>query len=209
MNSIMRPFAALMLGAFLLGAVPAVNAEPLVDTPIVRPVALYVYDLMPELIAQTISEMDEAERLREEQEIADYLASVEAERLAAEAAERRLLSVQRQQLTGSRWEGCRAPMLADVGEMQAIVAQAAEEWGVSAYQLMRIPPRESGWNPDVQHCGSGACGLFQHMPQFWAARAERIGMPGADCRDPVANARAAAMLFKASGFGPWFPSGPY
>lgn len=210
MKPIMRPLAVLMLSALVLSPTSPADAEPLSVEPMRPAVALAVhFDLTPEIIIQAIADLEEEARLQAEREIAEYLASVEAERLAAAEAERRLAAAQRQQATGSRWEGCKAPMVADVGQMQAIVAQAAEEWGVSAYQLMRIPPRESGWNPDVQHCGSGACGLFQHMPAYWPARAERIGMPGADCRDPLANARAAAMLFLHSGFGPWAPSGPY
>jgi len=107
------------------------------------------------------------------------------------------------------WQGCHAPMTADPDEMRAIVIRAAEQVGVDPAKLVRIPPRESGWNPDTQNCSSGACGLFQHLPSYWPGRAEEIGLPEADCRDPWANALAAAMLFKRAGYSPWAPSGPY
>jgi hypothetical protein len=35
-------------------------------------------------------------------------------------------------------------------------------------------------------------GLFQHLPQYWANRAENAGFPGAEAGDPVASTAAAA-----------------
>jgi hypothetical protein len=105
---------------------------------------------------------------------------------------------------------CRAPMTADVDEMKSIVVWAAHEIGVDPGQLLRIPPRESGFNPDSVNCSSGACGLFQHLPQYWPGRLRAVGLPeGTPCTDPRANALVAANMFASSGFGPWYPSGPY
>lgn len=86
-----------------------------------------------------------------------------------------------------------------------VIEQAAAEYGVDARLMLTIAECESGlrwWarNP------SGASGLFQHMPQYWEARAEAIDMPGASIMDPVANARAAANMIAHAGTSAWYPS---
>jgi len=224
-----RLFVVLLIGVFGARSVTLVSADDsspstptaLVPTPadlaheqITQALAvIWVAELEAQAAAEVLAQAQEIERVEQERLAAEQ---AEAERAAAEEAQRaqeelRRASIapQAQRRTTGRWEGCGAPMTADQGEMEAIVRWAAEQYGVSAAQLLRIPPRESGWNPDVQNCSSGACGLFQHLPQYWAGRAEAIGMPGADCRDPRANALAAAMMFASSGFRPWAPSGPY
>lgn len=57
---------------------------------------------------------------------------------------------------------------------------------------------ESRGNPNARHLGSGASGLFQHLPKYWSMRSQRAGVPGANIMDPVANVRVAAWLFKQS-----------
>jgi len=57
---------------------------------------------------------------------------------------------------------------------------------------------ESGGNPRAVNRTSGAAGLFQHMPQYWAARAANAGFPGASIFDPEANIAASALLVKGS-----------
>jgi hypothetical protein len=61
---------------------------------------------------------------------------------------------------------------------------------------------ESGGNPNAYN-SSGASGLFQHMKQYWPARATAAGFPGASPFDPVANIAASAYLLYASGPGQW------
>ena len=83
-----------------------------------------------------------------------------------------------------------------------------EEWRalVSAYfapgdvdLALTVIACESGGDPNAQNPQSGAAGLFQHIPRYWAARASAIGLPGASIFDPVANVAAAAYLVYADG----------
>ncbi len=55
---------------------------------------------------------------------------------------------------------------------------------------------ESGGNPNVQHGNrsSGAAGLMQHLPRYWAARSAAAGFAGASIFDPTANVATAAWL---------------
>jgi hypothetical protein len=57
---------------------------------------------------------------------------------------------------------------------------------------VRIAWCESRFDPTSVNLRSGAVGLFQHLPQYWANRAENAGFPGADASDPVASTAAAA-----------------
>lgn len=205
MTSIKRRFVAVLSLGFALGPVHPVSAEPpearLVEPPAVIASLSSSADLLPEIISQATAQLD-LERAQRDVDAAlaaihTFLSSIKPPPPATPRAAQ------------SRWPGCDAPNTSDLVEMQRIVTDAAHEFGVDPGQLIRIPPRESGWNAMVQNCSSGACGLFQHLPQYWAGRAEAIGSPGADCRDPVANARAAAMMFRGSRFTPWAPSGPY
>ena len=62
---------------------------------------------------------------------------------------------------------------------------------------------ESGGNPDAKNKSSGASGLFQHMPQYWAGRAKAAGFEGASIFDPEANIAASAYLYYHGGPGHW------
>lgn len=57
---------------------------------------------------------------------------------------------------------------------------------------VRIAWCESRFDPKSVNLKSGAVGLFQHLPQYWAARAENAGFPGAEATDPIASTAAAA-----------------
>jgi Transglycosylase SLT domain len=57
---------------------------------------------------------------------------------------------------------------------------------------VRIAWCESRFDPNSVNLRSGAVGLFQHLPQYWAARAEKSGFPGAEATDPIASTAAAA-----------------
>lgn len=57
---------------------------------------------------------------------------------------------------------------------------------------VRVAWCESRFDPNSVNLRSGAIGLFQHLPQYWAARAENAGFSGADATDPVASTAAAA-----------------
>jgi hypothetical protein len=90
-----------------------------------------------------------------------------------------------------------------------------EEWRslVSSYfapsdvdKALKVISCESGGDPNAQNASSGAAGLFQHIPRYWAERAASIGLPGASIFDPVANVAAAAYLVYTEGWSPWAAS---
>lgn len=177
--------------------------EPLAASSAAALVAHAGPDLTIEMINAATAAADESQR--REQELNAWFAAVNLF-LASLAPAPRVAAPAR---TQEGWPGCHAPNVSDTDEMRGLVRRAAEVYGVDPEQLLRIPPRESGWNKDTQNCSSGACGLFQHLPGYWPRRAEAVGYPGASCQDPWVNALAAAMMFKATGFSPWAPSGPY
>jgi hypothetical protein len=75
-------------------------------------------------------------------------------------------------------------------QVRAIVAEyfAAED----VNRAVRVAWCESRFDPDSVNLRTGAVGLFQHLPRYWAERAENAGFPGADPTDPEASTAAAA-----------------
>jgi hypothetical protein len=57
---------------------------------------------------------------------------------------------------------------------------------------VRIAWCESRFDPKSVNLRTGAVGLFQHLPQYWEARAENAGFAGVDATDPEASTAAAA-----------------
>lgn len=68
---------------------------------------------------------------------------------------------------------------------------------------MRVMSCESGGNPNATNDRSGAAGLFQHLPKYWAERSAKAGWGGADIYDPEANIAVAAWLFYKGGPSHW------
>jgi len=90
--------------------------------------------------------------------------------------------------------------------VEHIIAEAADEFGVDAGLLTRIGRCESGLRPEAVNRTSGAAGLLQHLPSYWAGRAAAIGLDGASPFDPVANARVSAWMLATQGTAPWASS---
>jgi len=88
----------------------------------------------------------------------------------------------------------------------AIITAAADEYGVDPVLMLRIMRCESRLDPDATNRTSGAAGLGQHLPQYWAARAAAIGMAGASPYNPEANARVTAWMLSTQGVAPWVSS---
>lgn len=66
---------------------------------------------------------------------------------------------------------------------------------------------ESSGNPNAVNASSGASGLFQHLPKFWADRSTNAGRSGASILDPDANVAVAAWLvYSGGGWRHWSPS---
>lgn len=64
---------------------------------------------------------------------------------------------------------------------------------------------ESSFHPSAVNPRTGASGLFQHMPRFWAERSARAGWAGASIFDAQASTAVAAWLLysDAVGWGHW------
>lgn len=82
-------------------------------------------------------------------------------------------------------------------EILQIIWAAAERHGIDPALFARIAGCESGGDPGARN-PSGASGLFQQLPRYWAARSAGAGLPGADIFDPYANAEVSAWLAAGS-----------
>ena len=70
-------------------------------------------------------------------------------------------------------------------------------------RALRILACESNGDPNAVNRTSGAAGLFQHIPRFWAERSVAAGYGGSDIFDPVANVAVAAWLAYDAPAGGW------
>jgi hypothetical protein len=74
-------------------------------------------------------------------------------------------------------------------------------------RALRIIRCESGSNASAANSISGAAGLFQHLPRYWAGRAEAAGFAGASIFNAEANIAAAAWLvYHGGGWAHWAAS---
>jgi hypothetical protein len=84
-------------------------------------------------------------------------------------------------------------------QMRSIVAAYFNPTDVN--RAIRVAWCESRFNPESVDGRTGAVGLFQHLPKYWAMRAEAAGFAGADPTDPEANVAAAAWeVYKGGGW---------
>lgn len=67
-------------------------------------------------------------------------------------------------------------------------------------RAIRVAWCQSSFNPSAINPTTGASGLYQHLPEDWADRADAAGHPGASIFDPAANVAVAAwMLYELPG----------
>lgn len=59
-------------------------------------------------------------------------------------------------------------------------------------RAIRIAWCESRFDPEAMDLGTGAVGLFKHLPRYWEERAANAGFAGAQPTDPEASVAAAA-----------------
>ncbi len=72
---------------------------------------------------------------------------------------------------------------------------------------LKVSYCESRWEPGATNPSSGAAGLFQQIPRFWAERSGSAGWAGADIYDVHANTAVSAWLvYEAGGWKHWTPS---
>lgn len=77
-------------------------------------------------------------------------------------------------------------------QMIEIIYAAADKWGQSRVDMLRVARCESALDPNAMHPG-GASGLFQFMPSTFAFTPN--GRNGDNILDPVANADAAGWMW--------------
>lgn len=65
---------------------------------------------------------------------------------------------------------------------------------------------ESRWDPRATNPSSGAAGLFQQLPRFWAERSAAAGWAGADIHNAHANTAVSAWLVNQDGWIHWAES---
>ena len=89
-----------------------------------------------------------------------------------------------------------------VQQVQQIIRAAFAPLGPAAQQwALRVAKCESSYNPNAVNRSSHASGLFQFIPSTWASTPQ--AKAGKSVFDPVANAQAAAWLYKRAGPRPW------
>jgi hypothetical protein len=94
----------------------------------------------------------------------------------------------------------RIPMTED--EARSIIALYFKPEDVE--QALTIAKCESTLIPDNINKRSGASGLFQHLPKYWAERSTAAGYGNADILDPYANTAVAAWLvYHDGGWSHW------
>lgn len=85
-------------------------------------------------------------------------------------------------------------------DLEKIVRDAANKYGISVDRAFRIANCESTWNPravNQNYYENGhPSGLFQHISGYWAQRAVDYGYPGASVFDPVANANVTMGMWR-------------
>jgi len=93
------------------------------------------------------------------------------------------------------------------GNIQQIVADAANRHGLNPTHFLSIANCESGFNPNAVNHGyyenGHPSGLFQHLSGYWPARAAAHGYPGASVFDPVANANVTASMWATGSSHLW------
>jgi hypothetical protein len=101
-------------------------------------------------------------------------------------------------------------MAALSGESVAQILYQAGFRGQDLINMLAISKRESGWTPDAHRTDqdpsalSGDLGLFQINYTNWDLVSRTLGLTSkTQLFDPLINARAAKVLFDASGLSPW------
>ena len=85
------------------------------------------------------------------------------------------------------------------GDIVAIIYAAADRYGQSRADMLRVARCESGLNPNAYNGAYGASGLFQFLPGTWAT----TPYANQDIFDPVASANAAGWMWSVGRRGEW------
>ena len=93
----------------------------------------------------------------------------------------------------------------EVERWRSTVVEALQEYGLEDEErtFMRVLRCESFGDPDAKNPESGASGLMQHIPSYWADRATAAGFHKASPFDPIANIYASVWLLDVGGWSHW------
>lgn len=108
-------------------------------------------------------------------------------------------------VTVPQYDGVKFP--ATVERWRALVADNFPPNVVN--EALSVMLCESQGIPSAKNPTSGASGLFQHIPRYWADRSRRAGIPNANIFDPVANVKVAGWLYSQSGTWDHWECKPY
>lgn len=90
---------------------------------------------------------------------------------------------------------------ASSGSVEQIIIDAANRYGVDANYALQIAQCESSMNPSATNYGYSEngvdfpAGIYQHLTNYWDARAAKYGYAGASVYDPVANANVTMAMW--------------
>jgi hypothetical protein len=91
-------------------------------------------------------------------------------------------------------------------EVQVTIHCAAAKFGVNVGTALYIADRESSFFAHALNPYSGACGVFQHIPRYFAARLaavpKRFQWEAPSCMNARSNILAALWMARY-GWGPW------
>lgn len=114
-----------------------------------------------------------------------------------------------------RWNKCRFQYKDghrgwSVNESKLTIECVAAKFGVSTSTAMYIADRESHYHATAVNSSSGACGLFQHMPQYFPDRLRTVSHAKPYyrrfqtwCLNARSNTFAALWMAKKHGWGAW------
>lgn len=148
-----------------------------------------------EQVKQLEEERQQLEKEKQQLQ-ADLQAKLEAKSKLAQASQSVVNSVTNTQTAS-----------ASSGNIQQIIVDAANRYGVDPNRALRIAKCESGFNPNAVNYGyyenGHPSGLFQHISGYWGARAAKYGYAGASVFDPVANANVTMGMWRDGQAGLW------
>ena len=117
------------------------------------------------------------------------------------------------QAQGWRWRRCKFQTVEagkwTVNEVKLTIECAVQHWPVSLDHALYVANRESGFRWDATNATSGACGVFQHLPEFWPIRQDNFDRlyPRWHIRESCYNARSnilvAIWMAHTGGWAPW------
>lgn len=92
-------------------------------------------------------------------------------------------------------------------EVRYTIRCVASHFGVSTSEALYVANRESGFGAYARNSSSGTCGVFQHMPQYFAERLaavpDHFRRWQTSCYNARSNILAALWMVHRYGWGAW------